>query len=109
MTTIAEVLRHAIARGGPDFDFIVHAVPAGIEDELKVTCTLVEGANLTEEELCIWSIKRLPYFAAPRFIEFLAALPKNPVGRIMKYESRYQGVTAHTWDRQKSGNVLEKR
>jgi crotonobetaine/carnitine-CoA ligase len=85
----------------------VHAVFAEMEDDVKVTCTLNE--HLTEAELCRWSIEKLPYFAVPRFIEFRAELPKNPVGRVLKYELREQGITPATWDREASGVELVKR
>ena len=87
----------------------VHAVLADLEDDVKATIVLAEGAAITEEELCRWSVENLPYFAVPRFIEFRAALPKNPVGRVLKYELRDQGVTAATWDRDKSTVALVKR
>ena len=87
----------------------VHAVLADLEDDLKVTCTLVEGAQVTETELCSWSIANLPYFAVPRFIEFREDLPKNPVGRVLKYQLRDEGVTARTWDRETSDLQLLKR
>ncbi|MCR5870934.1 MULTISPECIES: hypothetical protein [unclassified Sphingomonas] len=64
---------------------------------------------MTEEELCRWSVENLPYFAVPRFIEFRAALPKNPVGRVLKYELRDQGITEATWDRDTSSVELVKR
>jgi crotonobetaine/carnitine-CoA ligase len=88
----------------------VHAVPSEFaEDDVKVTATLVAGSTLTEEELCVWAVDRLPYFPVPRYVEFRAALPKNPVGRILKYELRADGVTATTWDRETSGVQLVKR
>jgi crotonobetaine/carnitine-CoA ligase len=87
----------------------VHAVFADMEDDVKVTCTLVEGATLSEGELCQWSVKNLPYFAVPRFIEFRNELPKNPVGRVLKYELREQGLTSATWDREKAEIELVKR
>ncbi|MFY0729712.1 AMP-binding protein [Pseudomonas sp. NFX15] len=91
-------------------DVAVHAVPSEFtEDEVKVTAILKPGVQLSEEELCIWAIDQLPYFAVPRFIEFRQELPRNPVGRVLKYELRDQGVTAATWDREASGMVLKKR
>ena len=87
----------------------VHAVRAEMEDDVKATLTLVEGATLTEEALCQWSVENLPYFAVPRFIEFRDELPKNPVGRILKYELRDQGITPATWDRETSTIELVKR
>lgn len=94
----------------PDIgEVAVHAVLADMEDDVKATIVLVEGATLDEEALCRWSVDNLPYFAVPRFIEFRQALPKNPVGRVLKYELRDQGITAATWDREKSKVEMAKR
>ncbi len=88
----------------------VHAVLSELsEDEVKVTAVLKESGTLTEEELCLWMIERVPYFAVPRYIEFRNELPKNPVGRVLKYELRDQGYTATTWDRSNSNVPLVKR
>lgn len=94
----------------PDIgEVAVHAVLADMEDDVKATIVLVEGADLDEETLCRWSVENLPYFAVPRFIEFRQALPKNPVGRVLKYELRDQGITSTTWDREKSSVEMAKR
>lgn len=91
-------------------DVAVHAVPSDMtEDDVKVTAIVRPGMELTEEDLCQWSIDRLPYFAVPRYIEFRAQLPRNPVGRVLKYELRDQGVTPSTWDRETSTIQLKKR
>lgn len=91
-------------------DVAVHAVPSEFtEDEVKVTAILKPDVSLTEVELCHWAIEQLPYFAVPRFIEFRSELPRNPVGRVLKYELRDQGVTDATWDRETSGIELKKR
>jgi crotonobetaine/carnitine-CoA ligase len=91
-------------------DVVVHAVPSDMtEDDLKITATLVEGAALSEEELFLWSVERLPYFALPRYIEFRADLPRSPVGRVLKRELRDEGVTATTWDVERSDVTYEKR
>lgn len=82
----------------------VHAVPSELtEDEVKLTVTLIEGASTTPYELCEWSLDRVPYFAVPRYVEIRAELPKNALGKILKFELRDQGVTAGTWDREASG------
>lgn len=95
---------HAIA------EVAVHAVGAQTsEDELKVTAVLRDGAQVTEHELCLWSIDNLPHFAVPRFIEFRKALPKNPTGRVLKYQLRDEGRTPTTWDRQEAGIVVRRR
>ncbi|KCZ94264.1 putative AMP-dependent synthetase and ligase [Hyphomonas johnsonii MHS-2] len=90
-------------------DVAVHAVFAETEDEVKATITLQDGATITEEELCEWCTDKMPYFAVPRFIEFREDLPRNPVGRVLKYQLRDEGCTEHTWDREKAGFKLKKR
>jgi len=91
-------------------DVAVHAVPSAVsEDEVKVTVVLQPGAALTEEELCRWSVDRLPYFAVPRYIEFVAELPKNSTGRITKAPLREAGVTPATWDRELAGVSFDRR
>jgi crotonobetaine/carnitine-CoA ligase len=34
----------------------------------------------------------------PRYVEFRDELPKNGVGRVLKYRLRDEGVTPTTWD-----------
>src|SRR5690606_21687990 len=77
----------------------VHAVPSPKgEDDVKVTAILHEGTELTEEELFFWATEAVPYYALPRYIEFRKEFPKNPQGRILKYQLRDEGKTASTWD-----------
>lgn len=88
----------------------VHSVVSEqTEDEVKVTAVLAPGEALDEPTLCQWSIDKLPRFAIPRYIEFRDALPRNPVGRVLKYQLRNEGVTASTWDRVQSGLALPAR
>lgn len=91
-------------------DVAVHAVPSEQgEDDVKVTAVLQEDATLEAEELCRWAVDRVPYFAIPRYIEFRADLPRNPVGRVLKYQLRDEGVTASTWDREAAGFTFDRR
>lgn len=88
----------------------VHAVFSELsEDEVKATVVLRPDATVTEEELCRWTIERVPYFAVPRYIEFRDSLPKNQVGRVQKYELREAGCTPTTWDRLQAGVTFERR
>ena len=91
-------------------DVVVHSVPSDLgEDDVKVTAVLQPGVELTEQELCEWSVDRVPYFAVPRYIEFRADLPRNPVGRVLKYRLRDEGVTPETWDREAAGFTFDRR
>lgn len=87
-----------------------HAVLSDLgEDELKVTITLKPQSSLDSESLCRWASDEMPYYAVPRYIEFRTELPKSPLGRVYKFQLRDEGVTAGTWDREKSGFQLHKR
>ena len=91
-------------------DVAVHAVPSQLtEDDLKVTATLKEGAELRPEELFEWCVDRLPYFVLPRYVEFRRELPRSPVGRVLKRQLRDEGVTPATWDAEVAGVTYEKR
>lgn len=88
----------------------VHAVfsPRG-EDDVKVTAVLAPGATLSEEALFHWCSDKVPYYALPRYIEFRASLPKNPQGRVLKYQLRDEGRTAATWDLEETEIQVAKR
>lgn len=88
----------------------VHAVfsPRG-EDDVKVTAVLASGAKLSEEALFRWSLDKVPYYALPRYIEFRPALPKNPQGRVLKYQLRDEGKTPSTWDLEDTDIQVAKR
>jgi carnitine-CoA ligase len=91
-------------------DVAVHSVPSEQgEDEVKVTVVLQPDLDLTEQELCEWAVDRVPYFAVPRYIELRQDLPRNPVGRVLKYELRDDGVTEATWDREAAGFTFDRR
>lgn len=98
-------------RGHPAVaDVAVHAVFSDSgEDDVKATLVLKEGHVLTEHELCTWAVERLPYFTVPRYFEFRSDLPRNPLGRVLKYLLREEGCTGTTWDRERAGFELVKR
>jgi carnitine-CoA ligase len=75
----------------------VHAVPSNLgEDDIKA-CVVV-SARIEPAELFAFFKNNLPYFAIPRYVELVEALPRNGVGRVMKHKLREAGVTAGTWD-----------
>jgi crotonobetaine/carnitine-CoA ligase len=91
-------------------DVAVHAVfsDAG-EDDVKATIVLKDGHTLSEQALCCWAMERLPYFTIPRYFEFRKDLPRNSVGRVLKYQLRQEGCTSGTWDRERVGLKIPKR
>lgn len=80
------------------------AVPSEVgEDEVKICVVLKPGETLTPEELIKHCNERMPYFAVPRYVEFLESLPKTPTERVEKYKLKQAGITPNTWDREKAG------
>jgi crotonobetaine/carnitine-CoA ligase len=80
----------------------VIAVPApgeAAEDEVMACIVLAEGEAMSADEVIAWCRDRIPAFAIPRYIEFMAALPKTPTERVQKNKLRQIGVTSATWDR----------
>ena len=91
-------------------DVAVHAVFSDVgEDDVKATIVLKDGHTLTQQALCYWAMERLPYFTIPRYFEFRKDLPRNSVGRVLKYQLRQEGCTPGTWDREKVGLKIPKR
>jgi crotonobetaine/carnitine-CoA ligase len=72
------------------------------EDEVMAAVILHPGQQLTEGELIAFCEPRLPYFAIPRYLEFVRELPTTESGKVQKYKLRERGVTENTWDREAS-------
>jgi crotonobetaine/carnitine-CoA ligase len=73
------------------------------EDEVKICVALQPGSAVTPEDLLAHCIDNIPYFAVPRYIEFVGELPRTPSGRVEKYRLRDAGVTPATWDCEAAG------
>jgi len=78
------------------------------EDEVKICVVLKPGETLTPEELIAYAAERMPYFAVPRFVEFMDSLPKTPAERVQKYLLKQAGITPNTWDREKAGIEIKR-
>jgi crotonobetaine/carnitine-CoA ligase len=72
------------------------------EDEVMAVVILHPGQQLTEAELIAFCEPRLPYFAIPRYLEFVRELPTTESGKVQKYKLRERSVTEKTWDREAS-------
>jgi crotonobetaine/carnitine-CoA ligase len=87
----------------------VVAVPADIEggeDEIKACIVLKAGGSATHREIIAWCESRMPYFAVPRYLEFLESFPRTPSEKVQKNLLRAAGKTADTWDRVAAGVKL---
>jgi crotonobetaine/carnitine-CoA ligase len=88
------------------------AVPAehgvGAEDEVKLCVVLKHGEDLDPAELHAYCAQRMPYFAVPRYIEYVAEIPKTANEKVRKIVLREQGITPNTWDREAAGIQVRK-
>ena len=78
------------------------------EDEVKIVVVLKEGERLAPEELLAFCEPRMPYFAVPRFVEFMGSLPRTPNEKVLKGKLREAGITESTWDREKAGYKVKR-
>lgn len=78
------------------------------EDEVAVGVVLADGESLDPLDLVKFVEMRLPYFAVPRYVRILEALPKTQTAKIQKVALRNDGVTSDTWDRERSEYVVQR-
>jgi carnitine-CoA ligase len=101
-------LEQAIDRHPAVVESAVHAVASELgEDDIKVC--IVARAQMDAADLFDFFKNNLPYFAIPRYVEFLDALPRNGVGRVMKHKLREVGNTPGTWDFDAMGLTVAKQ
>jgi len=79
------------------------------EDEVMAAIVRQPGSALDGVALIRFCETRMPYFAVPRFVEFLETLPATENGKIQKYKLRERGITGQTWDREAAGIVVKRR
>jgi crotonobetaine/carnitine-CoA ligase len=76
---------------------------------VKACIVLKPRAQVAVEALLDYCQERMPYFAVPRYVEFVSELPKTPTGKIQKHKLREAGITAYTWDRDTAGYQVRRR
>ncbi|MCY4514923.1 MAG: AMP-binding protein [Candidatus Tectomicrobia bacterium] len=81
---------------------------AGGEDEVKACVLLRPEMRLQPGELLDYCQERMPYFAVPRYVEFVSDMPKTPTEKLRKHILREAGITAATWDREAAGYVVRR-
>ncbi len=57
-------------------------------EKVHAVVALKKGASVTADELTTFCKKNLASYKAPKSVEFVDALPKNPAGKILKRELR---------------------
>jgi crotonobetaine/carnitine-CoA ligase len=84
-------------------DCAAYAVPSELsEDEVAVAVVLVDGAAVDPLELLQFVEPSLPYFALPRFLRVVDAMPMTATEKVLKQELRAEG-SAGAWDREQAG------
>ena len=72
------------------------------EQEVKASIVLRDGVTLDQVDLIDHCIKTMPYFAVPRYVEYLESLPFTPSGKMQKEKLRATGAEG-CWDREAAG------
>lgn len=90
-------LEQAINRHPAVVESAIHAVASELgEDDIKAC--IVASVDIDPTELFAFFKDNLPYFAIPRYVDFLDTLPRNGVGRVMKHKLREAGNAPGTLD-----------
>ena len=94
-------------------------------DEVQESAVVGVPSELTEEEVLAVVVPkpgttppphtildevnaRMPHFAVPRYVRFVAELPKSPAQRVQKFVLREEGLTPDTWDRETTGYEVKR-
>ncbi|GFG53523.1 ATP-dependent acyl-CoA ligase [Mycolicibacterium agri] len=76
------------------------------EDDIKAYLVVAEDVS-PPDPVAVLShcVTRLPYFAVPRYLEFIGELPKTPTGKVLKRTLRAATAEpcAAEWDREQAG------
>jgi crotonobetaine/carnitine-CoA ligase len=81
----------------------------GGEDEVLACLVLRPGATPPRPETILdFCVARMPYFAVPRYIEYIDEIPKTPTQKIQKNKLRERGLSATAWDREAAGYKVKR-
>ena len=62
----------------------------------EIVVAQLEEGDVSEDEVITWCREHLATYKAPRSIDFLEALPRNPSGKVLKRELRAPYWTGQT-------------
>ncbi len=97
------------------FDQIAEVATHGVrvdgrpEEDIKVCVVVKPDTAFDRKKFAGYVMEHVPYFAVPRYLEVLDALPRNPIGRVLKFELRKAGVTSATVDLFELGLTSDRR
>ena len=86
----------------------VIGVKAEMEQDVMAVVVRQPGIEVEPEGLIEYLSDRLPYFAVPRYIEFVDEIARNVALRPDKNLLRDRSVTSATWDREAAGIKLRR-
>jgi crotonobetaine/carnitine-CoA ligase len=99
----------AAVRGYPGVEEVIAVgIPVESEEEVMVVIVPAKDATLEPRALVEYLVPRLPYFAVPRYVRVVDAIPKTETNKQRKFPFREAGVTPDTWDRVAAGLVLKR-
>lgn len=102
---VSDRLKDMIITGGenvysPEVERVLAEHPAVLEvavigvpddrwgESVKAVVALKEGAEATAEDIIAFCRDRLAHFKAPKSVDIIGALPRNPTGKILKRDLR---------------------
>lgn len=74
-----------------------------VDDCIKADLVMEDSLSFDPESFAAFINEALPYYAAPRFVELIDALPRNASGRIMKHELNHDVTVLGVLDLEKMG------
>jgi carnitine-CoA ligase len=81
----------------------------GGEDEVLACMILEPGTGQPDPRAVLdFCVPRMPYFAVPRYLEYVDEIPKTPSSKIQKNKLRERGLSAATWDRDAAGYKVKR-
>jgi carnitine-CoA ligase len=86
----------------------VIGIQVAVEQEVMAFLVARPGEDPAPEDLIAFVTDRLPYYAVPRFVEFVDELPRTVALRADKQALRERGVSTTTWDREAAGIRLRR-
>jgi carnitine-CoA ligase len=90
------------------FETVVVGVPAEVgEEDVKAFVQLRPGGTVTPEELFRFAAERLPFFMVPRYVEFIAEIPKTANQKAQRYLLKGK-LTGHEADRERLGITVRR-
>ncbi|WP_249151173.1 ATP-dependent acyl-CoA ligase [Bradyrhizobium liaoningense] len=82
----------------------IYPLPSELgEDEVAAAILLEPGQSLDPVDIVRHCEGQIAYFAIPRYVRIVSAMPLTENGKIKKGTLREAGVTADTWDREAAG------